>query len=356
MMGFKRIQAFNEDACTRCGDCFHECPVLHFSIEDAKLEIQKLIKKEYSIVLARCNSCFSCNLFCKQHANPYQLILENWNALYKNRKAPPLYKFVCPTEEPNIWQLLNVFLSPEEQRWVTRWMDYVPKPGDTILLVGNFTHLFPFIIGGSKLLEHFKLVDRIDQWEGGAYLYQGGYLDVVERIARNVEQDFARWKPTKIVTFLDAVHYIFTEVHPKELGVYHDYAIESFNKWLLEEIESGRVQLHNKLSLKVTVHDNCYSKVMDGDIWDVARNILKKCNCEIIEMKHSKRDSLCCGFGAGASWVKNISIPFDILSEGRKKFKEAMDTGADGLVSYCGGCIYLLWAAKELFNVDDVIL
>nr|MDO8119011.1 hypothetical protein [Candidatus Sigynarchaeota archaeon] len=45
-------------------------------------------------------------------------------------------------------------------------------------------------------------------------------------------------------------------------------------------------------------------------------------------------------------------IPFDILYEGRKKFKEAMATGADGLVSYCGGCIYLLWAAKELFDVD----
>jgi len=52
----------------------------------------------------------------------------------------------------------------------------IPKPNDVVLLVGSYTHLFPFIIGGSKLLSYFKPIDRIDQWEGGAYLYQGGYL------------------------------------------------------------------------------------------------------------------------------------------------------------------------------------
>jgi hypothetical protein len=67
-------------------------------------------------------------------------------------------------------------------------------------------------------------------------------------------------------------------------------------------------------------------------------------------MKHIKKDSLCCGFGAGASWVKNMSMPFDIISEGIKKFKEAEETGAKALISYCGGCLYLLWATRELLG------
>ena len=67
-------------------------------------------------------------------------------------------------------------------------------------------------------------------------------------------------------------------------------------------------------------------------------------------MKHIKKDSLCCGFGAGASWVKNISLPFDMISEGVKKFKEAEETGAKALVSYCSGCLYLMWATKELLR------
>lgn len=352
MVESTRTPAFNTDACTSCGSCFHECPVLQLSIEDARLEIGKLINQEDSIVLSVCNTCFSCNLVCEQQANPYQLILENWNRLYKTRRAPPLYKFVCPTEEPNIWQLLNLFLSPKEKKWIHGWMNYEPKPGDTILLLGNYTHLFPFIVGGSKLLENFKPVDRIDQWEGGAYLYQGGYLDVVRRIAEKTKRDFDGWNVKKVYTFLDAVQYIFTEVHPKEMGVTHDQEFLNFNQWLLEEMKAGKLELPNKLNMKVTVHDNCYSKTQGGIHWGVAREILEKCGCKIMEMEHSKKDSLCCGFGAGASWVNNMSIPFDILSEGLKKFREAKRTGADALVSYCGGCIYLLWAAKELFDID----
>jgi len=59
-----------------------------------------------------------------------------------------------------------------------------------------------------------------------------------------------------------------------------------------------------------------------------------------------------CGFGAGASWRHNVRIPFDILAASRIKLDEAERTGAEALVTYCGGCLYLLWAARELFQSD----
>jgi ferredoxin len=167
----KRISGFREDLCNLCGECFHQCPVLLLPIEESQQEMQRLKQgQESKYVLSRCNTCFSCNLYCPQQANPYQLILERWNDLYKKRGAPPLYRFVCPTEEPNIWQLLNLFLSTQEKSWINRWVTYIPKLNDNILLIGNYTHLFPFVIGGSKILEYFTPISRIDQWEGGAYL------------------------------------------------------------------------------------------------------------------------------------------------------------------------------------------
>jgi len=359
----KRTSGFREDLCNLCGECFHLCPVLKLPIEEAKKEIKNLIEgKESKYALYKCTTCFSCNLICPQNANPYQLILERWNDLYKERGAPPLYRFVCPTMESNIWQLLNVFLSNQERRWIYKWMHYIPKPHDTPLLIGNYTHLFPFIIGGSKLLDYFKPTDRIDQWEGGAYLYQGGYLDIVQRIAQRTKNDFDSWGVKNIVACLDAVEYIFKEVHPKEMGVNHSQNFINFNQWLLDKISSGELNLKKQLNLGVTVHDNCYSKAIEGLYWEIPREILKKCGCKIIEMKHNRKDSLCCGFGSGASWVKNISIIFDIITEGMKKFKEAEETGAEALISYCGGCIYLLWATKELlrskieiFHVIEVV-
>lgn len=347
-----RQSSWHEDRCTYCGLCFHLCPVLEMPLVEAQEEIRRLcVSGEGSVVLKKCNSCMSCNLFCPEGANPYNLVLERWNELYQKRGAPPLYRFVCPTEEPNIWQLINLFLSPEERRWIDAWMDCTPGEKDTVLLIGNYTHLFPFIIGGSSLLEHFKPVDRIDQWEGGAYLYQGGYLDVVQRIARRTRDDFARWNVKDIVILTDAVHYLLTEVHPREMGISHEARCIPFHRWAAEKIEKGELALPAApLGISVAVHDNCYSKVLGGAYWDDPRYILEKCGCNVIEMKHSRADALCCGFGAGASWVRNMSIPFDIIWEGVKKFREAEETGAGAMVSYCSGCIYLLWATRELMG------
>ena len=344
-----RNPGFKENLCDICGICLHKCPVLNLPLEEAKIEFMNLIEgKKSKYALQKCNTCFSCNIYCPQNANPYQLILERWNDLYQTRGAPPLYRFVCPTEVPNIWQMLNIFLASKEKAWIHKWMNYEPKPNDEVLLIGNYTHLFPFIIGGSKILDFFKPIDLIDDWEGGAYLYQGGYLDVVKKIAEQTKKEFDSWGVKKIVATLDAVEYIFSEVHEKEMNVSHEQSFQNLNQWLLESISSGKLKLENKLNLSVTVHDNCYSKALGGAYWDDPREILELCGCNIKEMKHIKQDSLCCGFGAGASWVKNISIPFDIIYEGTKKFKEAEDTGASALITYCTGCYYLLWATKEL--------
>ncbi len=351
MVESKRTPAFREDLCDLCGICLHLCPVLQLPIEEAKKEIQNLIEgKKSKYVLSKCNTCLSCNLYCPKEANPYQLILERWNDQYKKRGAPPLHKLVCPTEKSNIWQLLNIFLSNQERKWIYKWMNYIPKPNDKILLIGNYTHLFPFIIGGSKILDYFKPMDRIDQWEGGAYLYQGGYMDIVQKIAERCKKDFDGWGVKKVYHALDAVQYIFSEVHPKEMGVNYNQEFFNFDEYILENINSGKLNLPNRLNLKVTLHDNCFSKALGGACWDSPREILNKCGCKLVEMKHIKKDSLCCGFGAGASWVKNISIPFDMISECTKKYKEAEETGANALISYCGGCIYLLWVTRELLG------
>ena len=351
-MNVERVPAFRFDACDRCGICFHECPVIQLPIEESKKEIRRLIQGESTKhVLSRCNSCFTCNLICPNQANPYQLILERWNDLYKYRGTPPIYRFVCPTESSNIWQLLNIFLSDREKQWIQDWMNYTPNSQDTVLLIGNYTHLFPFIIGGSKLIDHFKPIDLLDQWEAGAYLYQGGYLDVVQRIAKRIKTDFENLGTKNIAILTDSVEVQVSDIHPNELNVKHDQNFINLNRWLVEKIRDGVIKLNSApLDYIVTIHDNCYSKVQENKYWDPPRKLLELCGCKIIEMKHHKKDSLCCGFGAGASWTKNISIPFDIISEGIKKFIEAEETGANALVSYCTGCIYLLWATRELLQ------
>ncbi|MBD3352388.1 MAG: 4Fe-4S dicluster domain-containing protein [Candidatus Lokiarchaeota archaeon] len=340
---------FDTEACTRCGECFHKCPEMSLPLEIAKQEINALIDGQDSKhVLYHCTTCFSCNLICPHDCKPYELILQRWNELYWKRGAPPIYRFVCPTMESNIWQMLEVLMPEDEKVEVQKWMNQDLK--EEVLLIGNYTHLFSFIIGNSKLLDYFTPVDLLDQWECGAYLYQGGYLDVVKEIGKNCKSTFDSHGVKTVVPFLDAVQYMIDTIHSKEMDVKFNQKIINFNKWILDKIENGDLIFQKKLDFKVTIHDNCYSKADGGLYWNTARDLIKKTGCEIIEMEHIKENALCCGFGAGASWKNKNRIVFDILAGAKRKYEEAEATGADAIVTYCGGCLYLLWAANELFS------
>jgi len=340
---------FDIDTCDLCGECFHKCPELNLPLTLAKKEIADLIDgKTDGHVLSHCTTCFSCNHYCPHDCRPYQLILERWNDLYQNRGAPPIYRFVCPTLEKNIWHMLDAFLKPEEIAWAREWTSR--EPAGDILLIGNYVHLLPFIAGGSRLLDFLTPVDLIDHWECGAYLYQGGYLEVVKDIAEKCRKDFEKWDVKTVVPMIDSVHWMMTDVIPHEMNVDLGIRIENFHQWLLNRIDSGDIELTKRLGMKVTLHDNCYSKGGGDPYWERPRSLLNLAGCDIIEMKHIKENSLCCGFGAGASWVRPITILFDIMDVARKKFEEAEETGAEALVSYCGGCMYLLWTAKELYE------
>jgi Fe-S oxidoreductase len=349
--GRPRDQAFDNPACLRCGECFNLCPELHLPKDVAKREIEALRNgRNGEWVLQHCTTCFSCNLYCQNGCEPYQLILENWNRIYEQRGAPPIYRFLCPTLEGNIFQMLERLMPEEEASLVDGWVSR--EPSETILLVGNFTHLLPFILGNSRLLDYFTPVDLLDHWEAGATLYQGGYLDVVKRIGQKCKQEFDSWDVKTIVPFLDAVHHMLTRVQPREMGVAFNQRVVNFNEWLLETVDRGEIKLPRKLGMRITLHDNCFSKSGGDAYWNRARELIRRTGCDIVEMAHNRADSLCCGFGAGASWERNATIPFDIFRTSRAKFDEAESTGADALVTYCTGCLYLLWAARELFQSD----
>jgi len=343
--------SFEEAACEQCGECFHRCPELHLPIPVAKKEIESLRKgQDGEFVLQHCTTCFSCNHYCPNQCHPYQLVLKNWNRIYRRRGAPPIYRFICPTMENSIFQMLEKLMTEEEKDLVEGWMNQAP--GDTVLLIGNFTHLYPFILGDSRLLDHFTPVDLLDHWEAGATLYQGGYLDVVRSIGKECKRDFDQWKVKTVVPFLDAVEFMLSTVQPEEMGTSFDQEVINFNQWLLGKIENDEVGLSKKLDLTVTLHDNCFSKAGGAPYWDTARKLIQATGCRISEMAHIRENSLCCGFGAGASWRHNFRIPFDILATSRIKLEEAERSGAEALVTYCGGCLYLLWAARELFQSD----
>ncbi len=224
------------------------------------------------------------------------------------------------------------------------------RASETVFLPGSFFHLVPEVLSGSRLLEGVTVMDLPGHWECGAYLYQGGYLDVVRRIGEMVREDLDRWGVKTVITGLDSVHVMFTQVHPRENGIRFEQDVLDFHEWILERILDGRLSLERKLGRVVTVHDNCYAKTGGERYFELARRLLDLVGAPVREMRHHHVDALCCGFGRGAGWSQNSRIPFDILEAATRRIREAEETGAEALVTYCAGCFWLLLAAGELIR------
>jgi hypothetical protein len=338
---------FDETGCDFCGECLVRCPELHLDESEAKAEMQRLVQsREPPSTLTRCSSCFSCNFYCPRDCKPYDLILSRWDERYRREGSPPVWKFLCPNETSNLWSGLHAILPESARTTVEEWM--TAAPSETVFLPGSFFHLVPEVLAGSRLLQGVAVMDLPGHWECGAYLYQGGYLDVVRRIGAMVREDLDRWGVKKIIAGLDSVHAMLTNVHPLENGIRFEQEILDFHEWILEEIQTGRLRLERKLDLAVTVHDNCYAKVGGDRYFDQARRLLDLAGADVVEMRHHRVDALCCGFGRGAGWSSNFRIPFDILDGAVARIREAEATGTDTLVTYCAGCFWLFLAAGEL--------
>ncbi|GAH55883.1 unnamed protein product, partial [marine sediment metagenome] len=117
---------FNEEACTLCGECFHNCPVMGLSIEESIEEMKKLIAgNETKRVLKECQSCHSCNFYCPENAHPAELILQRWNEKYKKEglRIRGKYYMTLYPHYPNFRSYVMDHMPKKTQELVKSWAD-----------------------------------------------------------------------------------------------------------------------------------------------------------------------------------------------------------------------------------------
>ena len=300
-------------------------------------------------VLSGCSSCLSCNTYCPTGADPYFLILERWGDLYARRGAPAIYRFVCPNQPDNIWNRLEALASEEERALFWRWHENTKKPEGRPLILGNYAHLFPHIVD-TPVFDGFTIIDPIGHWECGAYLTQAGYLSEVGKIARIVKDYFDELGDREVVVLTDAVRLLLTRFIPERFGIEFTPRFLSFTEWLAQSIRQEKIPRRERVKLALAVHDNCYAKAAGAPLYDAAREVLSWTGARVVELSHNRDESYCCGFGRGAADISKHTIPFAIMKGAARKIREAEEACAEGLVTYCTGCMYLLWAARELLG------
>lgn len=348
---------FREDLCDRCGTCFRRCPVLELPEEEARSELEKLIRgdKEPSLVLWRCMTCNVCEFACPRQASPYGLILERYGEEGKRHGLPFIAKFIFPNEPENMWTTTRVLMGEDELSLLRSWEENLKAPRKEVLLTGFYNNLVPFITRTSLLDELKPAIVGSDSMFGmGEDAYRIGFLEEAERLGRLAVEKFSDMGVERMYCFMVVEASMFTDVLPKRFGIRCDFEVKLLDEWLLDRLRSGKIEVKKELGMKVTVHDNCCSRYMDGVLQDITREMMARIGCEVVEMRHSRENALCCGWAGTVPTLfgPTSSNPFhtllNLLHSLYLRLQEAEETGASALVVPCPGCYVFLSLIKVL--------
>jgi Fe-S oxidoreductase len=111
-----------------------------------------------------------------------------------------------------------------------------------------------------------------------------------------------------------------------------EFKIQHYSTFLLDLINSGKINLKKKLDIKATYHDPCYLGRYNN-IYDAPRQVMEKCGAELVEMPRNKSNSFCCGAGGGRIWIPDHEDVKQRPSELR--MQEASSLGVDHFAVAC---------------------
>jgi glycolate oxidase len=287
-----------------------------------------------------CTTCQACTYFCPAQIKVDEIVEGVRKELYDSGFVPEPVLGV----RDNILKTGNVFASAKEDRIEI----YPPKlrekalnkelksTADTLLFMGCVPSyldmkMVPSLI---KPLEEAK-VDfttlAIEENCCGFPLFLMG-SDEFEPRAEKLIEKIKDTGAKELVTPCAGCYKTFKKIYPQiaDLGVNVYHSIQYFEKL----INDGKLNLNGKLGKKVTYHDPC-DLGRAFQIFEEPRNILKNIpGVEYVEMARNRLQARCCGGGGGVQ----ANNPEMAVEMGAERVRDALDVGADIIVSGCAAC------------------
>ncbi len=355
---------FKADQCTKCGICFHSCPVVHLPIDEAKVAIDALAKynsdkkdlpKPASNVLASCTTCMACNVACPNDCRPTNLVQGIWHDAYKKEGLPIRAKYFVHHEPVNFRTHVIDHLPEKEKAMVESWrsLDIV----DEILYPGCSGVTMPYLLLAkqgdvtvpSRLFDGMVVRGSIDNCCGETY-FRSGLFDVVEQVARRITRylrDLLKVK--RVICLCNACGDMLANILPQFGADTKGIEVVPLIKVLHDKLRSGDLKIVKRFDGKtVTIQEACHAKIYEAGYYDYPRAILKMLGFEVVEARHAGDANLCCGIGYGFSRASSYS-KLAIIKGSTSCLKNAVSAGADIVCTYCAGCQEMFSVVKNLY-------
>jgi Fe-S oxidoreductase len=166
----------------------------------------------------------------------------------------------------------------------------------------------------------------------GESIRKTGDEELFKRLARENIKTFIDHGVKKILVSSPHCYHTFRNEYSEFMV---DFEVTHISQLIPELIQEDRLQLTGTHKKKSTYHDPCYLG-RHNSIYDPPRDALQAISgLKLIEMPDSHEDSLCCGGGGGRIWMETPKGErFSDL-----RIKQALDIGAETLVTSCPYCI-----------------
>lgn len=339
--------------CIRCGLCLYTCPayletLLEPDSPRARIALVRAAaegKLDYSERFAdrihRCTLCTACEKVCPSGVEVEKLLVEGRADLAEAGLLSPGVRRLTES------LAANHNISGEDNARRLIWTENLPQPplgagkaqAKMAYFVGCVSSFFPasYSIPQSmtRLLEaageDYALLGEQEQCCGFPLLVSGQEPRAEEMMRHNLERVRALGADT-VVASCPSCYHMWKHVYPEVLGELGLRVLHA-TEWLADALEQGRLKL-KPLPGRVTYHDPCDLGRKSG-IYDAPRRVLRQVpELELVEMRDHHANALCCG-GGGNLESHNPDLS-GALAE--RRVQQAVDTGAQYLVSACQQC------------------
>ena len=314
---FEGVDGERFKTCLQCATCSGACP-FGFLMEYPPGKMISYLRADiFDEVLESdsawlCVSCYACTEMC-----PSQIPITP--GLMTRTKEELLLAGNIPTELQSALEFSQRYGNPmgESPRKRAAWADgldfeipilrKVKRPVDVLWFVGDYASYHPRVQritrAFAKLLNMLEVDFGIlgpEENSDGDSQRLAGERGLFEMLAEKNGKSFSSYEFNEIITTDPHAYNAIKNEYP-QLDI--EYPVRHYTEFLTERIEEIKPLLKEKGEKKVAYHDPCYLGRANG-IYDAPRALLEAIpGVKIVEMSHSRSNSLCCGGGGGGMWL-----------------------------------------------------
>lgn len=132
-----------------------------------------------------------------------------------------------------------------------------------------------------------------------------------------------------------------------------NYDVVHHTQYIKELINAGRLTLEGETykGKRITFHDPCYLGRANTE-YDAPRDVLKKANATLVEMKRHKQTALCCGAGGAQMFKEPEKGDMDV---NMLRTQDALETKPDIIATGCPYCNTMMSDGVKFNEKEDSI-